>query len=189
MVMISERPAEVEDRAVPGHWEGDLILGSTASGSAIGTLVERSTRYVILLHLPGDHTALTVQEAMVTVMADLPETLRRTLTWDQGSEMARHDQIALLFGEGVYFADPGSPWMRGTNENTNGLVRQYLRKGTDLRVHSAADLAGFEHKLNTRPRKILGCDSGHGNLPVGGQRISPLADTKSPHGRSRVFPG
>jgi len=109
MVMISERPAEVEDRAVPGHWEGDLILGSTASGSAIGTLVERTTRYVILLHLPGDHTALTVQEAMVTAMAELPETLKRTLTWDQGSEMANHARIAAATGLDIYFCDPHSP--------------------------------------------------------------------------------
>ena len=120
MVMISERPAEVEDRAVPGHWEGDLILGSTASGSAIGTLVERTTRYVILLHLPGDHTALTVQEAMVTVMADLPETLRRTLTWDQGSEMANHARITAATGLDIYFCDPHSPWQRGTTRTPTG---------------------------------------------------------------------
>jgi IS30 family transposase len=118
MVMISERPAEVEDRAVPGHWEGDLILGSTASGSAIGTLVERATRYVILLHLPHGHGALAVQEAMVDAMADLPKTLRRTLTWDQGSEMANHAQIAEATGLRIYFCDPHSPWQRGSNENT-----------------------------------------------------------------------
>jgi len=156
MVMISERPAEVEDRAVPGHWEGDLILGSTASGSAIGTLVERSTRYVILLHLPGDHTALTVQEAMVTVMADLPETLKRTLTWDQGSEMANHARIAAATGLDIYFCDPHSPWQRGSNENTNGLLRQYFPKGTDLSLHGPGILENVAAELNRRPRKTLG---------------------------------
>jgi len=156
MVMISERPAEVEDRAVPGHWEGDLILGSTASGSAIGTLVERSTRYVILLHLPGDHTALTVQDAMVTVMADLPETLKRTLTWDQGSEMANHARIAAATGLDIYFCDPHSPWQRGSNENTNGLLRQYFPKGTDLSLHGPGILENVAAELNRRPRKTLG---------------------------------
>ena len=156
MVMISERPAEVEDRAVPGHWEGDLILGSTESGSAIGTLVERATRYVILLHLPGDHTALTVQEAMVTVMADLPETLKRTLTWDQGSEMANHARIAAATGLDIYFCDPHSPWQRGSNENTNGLLRQYFPKGTDLSLHGPGILENVAAELNRRPRKTLG---------------------------------
>ena len=153
--MISERPAEVEDRAVPGHWEGDLILGSTASGSAIGTLVERATRYVILLHLPGDHTALAVQEAMVTAMADLPATLRRTLTWDQGKEMANHARIAAATGLDIYFCDPHSPWQRGSNENTNGLLRQYFPKGTDLSAHSKEDLAWVQDQFNDRPRKRL----------------------------------
>ena len=155
MVMISERPPEVEDRAVPGHWEGDLILGSTASGSAIGTLVERATRYVILLHLPGDHTALTVQEAMVTAMAELPETLKRTLTWDQGSEMANHARIAAATGLDIYFCDPHSPWQRGSNENTNGLLRQYFPKGTDLSFHGPGILANVASELNRRPRKTL----------------------------------
>jgi IS30 family transposase len=155
MVMISERPAEVEDRAVPGHWEGDLILGSTASGSAIGTLVERATRYVILLHLPGDHTALAVQEAMVTAMADLPATLRRTLTWDQGKEMANHARIAAATGLDIYFCDPHSPWQRGSNENTNGLLRQYFPKGTDLSFHGPGILENVADELNRRPRKTL----------------------------------
>ena len=155
MVMISERPAEVEDRAVPGHWEGDLILGSTESGSAIGTLVERATRYVILLHLPGDHTALAVQESMVTAMADLPATLRRTLTWDQGKEMANHARIAAATGLDIYFCDPHSPWQRGSNENTNGLLRQYFPKGTDLSFHGPGILANVADELNRRPRMTL----------------------------------
>jgi IS30 family transposase len=120
MVMISERSAEVEDRAVPGHWEGDLILGSTASASAIGTLVERSSGFVLLLHLPGDHTSRTVADAMITTMSALPEHLRRSLTWDQGSEMARHREISLATNLDIYFCDPHSPWQRGSNENTKG---------------------------------------------------------------------
>jgi IS30 family transposase len=155
MVNIAERPPEVEDRAVPGHWEGDLIVGKD-SRSAIGTLVERTTRFVILLHLPRDHSAPTVQEAMVTAMADLPATLRQTLTWDQGSEMANHAQIAASTGLDIYFCDPHSPWQRGTNENTNGLLRQYFPKGTDLSVHGPGILANVASELNRRPRQTLG---------------------------------
>src|SRR3954454_13049584 len=155
MVNISQRPAEVEDRAVPGDWEGDLILGSTASGSAIGTLVERRTGFVLLLHLRGDHTASTVAEAMVTSISQLPDQLRRTLTWDQGIEMAHHVQIAEATGLDIYFCDPHSPWQRGSNENTNGLLRQYFPKGTDLSRWGPGYLDTVAAELNNRPRKRL----------------------------------
>jgi len=156
MVNISERPPEVEDRAVPGHWEGDLILGSTASASAIGTLVERSTRFTMLLHLPDDHGALAVQEAIVAKMAQLPAILRKTLTWDQGKEMTNHAAIAQAAELDIYFCDPHSPWQRGTNENTNGLLRQWFAKGTDLSVFPADYLDYVAVKLNRRPRETLG---------------------------------
>ena len=152
---IEHRPLIVSERGRIGDWEGDLIVGPM-SRSAVATLVDRRSRLLRLIHLPDGHRSDQLFAALATQLINVPREKRLTLTWDQGSEMARHDQIAVLFGEGVYFADPGSPWMRGTNENTNGLVRQYLRKGTDLRAHSAVDLAGFEHKLNTRPRKTLG---------------------------------
>ncbi len=156
MVMISDRPAEVEDRAVPGHWEGDLIIGSTASKSAIGTLVERTTGYVMLLHLPGDHTARTVADAMITAMNTLPEQLRRSTTWDQGAEMSRHQEITMATGMPIYFCDPHSPWQRGSNENTNGLLREYFPKSTDLSFHGPGILENVAAELNRRPRKRHG---------------------------------
>jgi IS30 family transposase len=154
MVMISERPAEVEDRAVPGHWEGDLILGKDGT-SAIGTLVERATRYVLLLHLPHGRSAEAVREAMTATIQTLPASLRRSITWDQGTEMAQHRQFSIDTGVAVYFCDPHAPWQRGSNENTNGLLRQYFPKGTDLSVHDAATLQAAADSLNGRPRETL----------------------------------
>jgi IS30 family transposase len=155
MVSISERPGEVADRAVPGHWEGDLIMGA-GNASAIGTLVERSTRFVMLLHLGQDRSAEALCAAMTAKIMTLPEQLRRTLTWDQGSEMTRHAQFNLDTGMAVYFCDPHSPWQRGSNENTNGLLRQYFPKGTDLSVYPADYLDYVALQLNTRPRKRHG---------------------------------
>ena len=170
-IMISQRPAEAADRAVPGHWEGDLILG--LGSSAIGTLVERTSRFTMLLHLPrlaghGDaprikngpalagHGAEAVRDAITRTIITLPEELRRSLTWDQGAEMAQHARLKIDAGIQVYFCDPHSPWQRGTNENTNGLLRQYFPKGTDLSVHSAEEIAAVAAALNARPRKTLG---------------------------------
>jgi IS30 family transposase len=169
-IMISERPAEADDRAVPGHWEGDLILG--LERSAIGTLVERSSRFTMLLHLPSTaepklprvnstravrgHGAEAVRDAITAAITTLPEQLRRSLAWDQGAEMAQHAQLRIDSGLQVYFCDPQSPWQRGSNENTNGLLRQYFPKGTDLARYSADDLAAVAATLNGRPRKTLG---------------------------------
>jgi transposase, IS30 family len=155
MIGIAERPAEADDRAVPGHWEGDLITGKE-NKSAIGTLVERSTGYVVLLHLPDRHGADDVQQAMVEAMIRLPQTLRRTLTWDQGQEMANHAAIADAAQLEIYFCDPHSPWQRGTNENTNGLLRQYFPKSTDLSGYHRDYLEFVAAELNNRPRKRLG---------------------------------
>ena len=163
---ISDRPAEAQDRAVPGHWEGDLILGP-GGASAIGTLVERSTRFTILLHLPTDHSAQAVATAMIEAMSALPEHLRRSITWDRGSEMAQWRHISLHLNAPVYFCNPHSPWQRGSNENTNRLLRFWFEKGTDLSSYTKAELQRIQDTLNRRPRPTL-------NLDTPAQRLAEL---------------
>ena len=155
MVNISERPAGAADRAVPGHWEGDLLIGA-AGRSAIGTLVERTTRFTMLVPLPAGRDAAAVADALIPVIAGLPDAVRRSLTWDQGWEMRAHAQIAVGADVEIFFCDPHAPWQRGSNENTNGLLRQYFPKGTSLAGHSPAHLAAVADELNGRPRKTLG---------------------------------
>jgi len=163
MTMIDQRPAEAAGREKPGHWEGDLITGAS-NRSAIGTLVDRASRYTILLHLPGRHTAEAVRDALIAAFCQLPPQLRRSLTWDQGKEMALHAEITAALGMPVYFCDKASPWQRPSNENTNGLLRQYFPKGSDLRAHGPGDLAAVAAELNARPRKTLGWDTPAGRL-------------------------
>ena len=161
---ISERPAEAEDRAVPGHWEADLILSGGGSNAAIGVLVERATRYTVLLHLPHGRSSEQVCAALVDAMRKLPADLRRTLTYDRGSEMARYKDVEMALDLQVYFCDPYSPWQRGTNENTNRLLRHWFKKGSDLSVHTADDLKRVQDSLNNRPRPTLDLDTPHHRL-------------------------
>jgi transposase, IS30 family len=158
MTMIGQRPAGAAGRSEPGHWEGDLITGAS-NRSAIGTLVDRASRFTILLHLPGRHTAEAVRDALIAAMSSLPPQLRRSLTWDQGKEMALHQEVTAALGMPVYFCDKASPWQRPSNENTNGLLRQYFPKGSDLRAHGPGDLAAVAAELNARPRKTLGWEA------------------------------
>jgi len=174
MTMIDQRPGDADDRTVPGHWEGDLITGEQ-NRSAIGTLVERRSRFTILLHLPGRHTAEAVRDAIIAAFAPLPPELRRSLTWDQGSELAMHAEIAAALGMPVFFCEPHSPWQRPSNENTNGLLRQYFPKGTNLAVHDVEELHRVAGELNDRPRKTMDWASPAQRLetiPGGGRQVT-----------------
>ena len=177
-VMLSERPKEANDRLVAGHWEGDLIIGS-ASGSAIATLVERTTRFVVLVHLPNGHSSAALHDGLIGALDALPVLLRRSLTWDQGTELARHVDITKATGVPIFFCDPASPWQRGSNENTNGLLRQYFPKGTDLNAHSAQRLLEVATELNNRPRKTLKRSTPADLLSelVSKNEIAPVAST------------
>jgi transposase, IS30 family len=188
MTMIDQRPQEATDREVAGHWEGDLITGES-NRSAIGTLVERTSRYVVLLHLPGRHTAKAVRDAVIDAMKDLPAHLRRSLTWDQGSEMALHDEIAQALGMPVYFCEKASPWQRPSNENTNGLLRQYFPKGTDLRRHNPEQLAVVADELNTRPRKTLSWQTPAARLATVSVTDRPAPARATSRRRTRRAPG
>jgi IS30 family transposase len=177
MTMIDQRPAEAADRSVPGHWEGDLITGAV-NRSAIGTMVERSSRFTVLLHLPGQHTAEAVRDAIIAAFTQLPVSLRRSLAWDQGKELALHLQITDAVGMPVFFCEKASPWQRPSNENTNGLLRQYFPKGSNLAVHDAARLATVAAELNARPRKTLGWQT-----PAA--RLAQLLDQQPNHHQTR----
>jgi transposase, IS30 family len=190
MTMIDQRPEEAADREIAGHWEGDLITGAS-NRSAIGTLVERTSRYVILLYLPGRHTAEAVRDAVIDAMKDLPAQLRRSLTWDQGSEMASHAEIARALGMPVYFCEKASPWQRPSNEHTNGLLRQYFPKGTDLHRHDAERLAAVAAELNTRPRKTLSWQTPAARLAnvTVDSRPAPASANRRRGARTRRLPG
>ena len=176
--MLSERPEEANNRKVAGHWEGDLIIGS-ASGSAIATLVERTTRFVVLVHLPNGHSSAELHDGLIGALDALPVPLRRSLTWDQGTELARHLDISKATGVPIFFCDPASPWQRGSNENTNGLLRQYFPKGTDLNAHSAQRLLEVATELNERPRRTLRRSTPADLLSelVSRKEIAPVAST------------
>ena len=180
MTMIDQRPAVVEDRVQAGHWEGDLIMGP-GNRSAIGTLVERTTRFLVLLHMPeGVPTTATVRQAVSSTFGALPEGLARTLTWDQGKELAQHQQITASTGTQVFFCDAHAPWQRGSNENMNGLLRDYFPKGTDLSAHSAEELTRVAIEVNERPRKTLGWNRPTDLFDSALQSARPVARSAAP---------
>ena len=182
MLMISDRPAQIEDRAVPGHWEGDLIMGE-GNKTAIATLVERATRYTMLVHLPDGHHAEAVRDGLIATIATLPTHLKGSLTWDQGAEMARHKQFSMATDMAVYFCDPASPWQRGSNENTNGLLRQYFPKGTDLSVFGPEDIEHVAQAPNRPARQTAQLGSPGGGL--GGCPVNQLTNSVATTPRKR----